>query len=103
MQSDIETYRDIVSEGFKADLYSDLEPAQLFDRYGTHFITSAVMGGKINSYYLYSSEEEKKYHDVSSKVSVEVRGVGSSQTNVDVSGGYRQEAAKQTKYKIFLH
>jgi hypothetical protein len=92
MQSDIAAYRDIVSEGFKADLYSDLEPAQLFDRYGTHFITSAVMGGKINSYYLYSSEEEKKYHDVSSKVSVEVRGVGSSQTNVDVSGGYRQEA-----------
>jgi len=94
MQADMDTYRSILSEGFMNDLYSDMTPAELFNRYGTHFITSAVMGGKINSYYLYSSSEEKSYHDVSSKVSTEVRYLVGN-TNVDVEGGYKQFAESQ--------
>ena len=43
MQSDLSTYKSILNEGFINDLYSDMEPAVFFDRYGTHFITSAVM------------------------------------------------------------
>lgn len=94
MQSDMKTYRSILSEGFLNDLYSDMSPAALFDRYGTHFITSAVMGGRIDSHYLYTSEEEKRYHDISGAVSVNVRGWASN-TNVDVSGGYRQQASEE--------
>lgn len=91
MQGDMDTYRSILSDGFINDLYSDMEPAELFNRYGTHFITSAVMGGKINSYYLYTSSEEKSFHDASTKVSTEVRYcVG--KTKVGVEGGYKQYA-----------
>lgn len=97
LQSDIDTYRNILNESFINDLYSDMEPAELFNKYGTHFITSAVMGGKINSYYLYSSEQEQSYHDVSAKVSVEVRYLV-GKTDVEVSGGYRQFASEQNIY-----
>lgn len=97
LQSDLDTYRNILNEGFVRDLYSDMEPAELFKNYGTHFITSAVMGGKINSYYLYSSEEEQSYHDVSAKVSVEVRYLV-GETDVEVSGGYRQYASEKNVY-----
>ncbi|MBQ7643188.1 MAG: InlB B-repeat-containing protein [Clostridia bacterium] len=93
LQSDLSTYRAILSDGFITDLYSDMSPADIFSKYGTHFITSAVMGGKINSYYLYSSEEEKSYHDISAKVSTEVRAM-KHKVNVDVSGGYKNEANK---------
>ncbi|MBQ3016212.1 MAG: InlB B-repeat-containing protein [Clostridia bacterium] len=94
MQSDIATLRSILSSGFKSDLYSDVEPSVLFDRYGTHFITSAVMGGKINSYYLYTSDEEKDFHDISAKVSTQVRYMA-GKTDVSVSGDYRTEAKSQ--------
>ena len=94
MQSDINTYKEIVNDSFKADLYSDMTPAELFDKYGTHFITSAVMGGKINSYYLYSSQSEKSYHDVSAQVSTEVR-VFKTGVDVDVSASYRQKAQEE--------
>lgn len=93
LQSDMNTYKSILSEGFLNDLYSDMEPAVLFDRYGTHFITSAIMGGKINSYYLYTSTEEKSYHDISGKVSAEVRYLV-GKTKADVSAGYKQYASE---------
>ncbi|MBR1677256.1 MAG: InlB B-repeat-containing protein [Clostridia bacterium] len=98
LQSDIETYKSILTDGFMKDLYSEtIDPATLFDRYGTHFITSAVMGGKINSYYLYSSTENKSYHDISTSVSVDVRTYFTN-TNVNVSGGYRQQASNENIY-----
>ena len=53
MQGDMDSYRNMLTDGFKKDLYSNMEPSKLFELYGTHFITSAVMGGRINSYYLY--------------------------------------------------
>ena len=71
-----------------------MEPSKLFELYGTHFITSAVMGGRINSYYLYTSKEEVDFHDVSAKVSVDVRYLV-GQTQVGVEGGYRSYAESQ--------
>lgn len=94
MQSDIDTYKSILSESFKKDLYSDMSPAELFNKYGTHFITSAIMGGKINSYYLYTSESEKSYYDISAKVSTEVRYLA-GKTKVNVEGGYKQQAESE--------
>ena len=92
MQSDMNTYRNMLSEGFVADLYSaDIDPATLFEKYGTHFITSAIMGGRINSYYLYTSEETIDFHDVSAEVSVNIRYL-MGQTDVNVGGGYNEYA-----------
>lgn len=92
LQSDLATYKSILSSGFKQDLYSDMPPAELFNRYGTHFITSAVMGGKIYSYYLYTSEEETNFHDVRAAVSAYVRKL-TTRVGVDVDGGYSQVAS----------
>lgn len=94
MQGDLDSYRDMLTDGFKKDLYSNMEPSKLFELYGTHFITSAVMGGRINSYYLYTSEEEVDFHDISAKVSVDVRYLA-GKTNVGVEGGYRSYAESQ--------
>lgn len=93
LQSDIATYKSMLNECAANDLYSDMAPAQLFDRYGTHFITSAVMGGKINSYYLYTSEQEIGFNDVSSRVSTDFRYLV-GETKVGVSGGYADYAEK---------
>ncbi|MDY4676118.1 MAG: InlB B-repeat-containing protein [Candidatus Borkfalkiaceae bacterium] len=97
LQSSIDTYKSMLNESVVNDLYSDMEPAALFDRYGTHFITSAVMGGRINSYYLYTSDEEKKFNDVSSKVSTEVRYLV-GKTDVNVEGGYKDYADENHIY-----
>ena len=94
MQSDLATYRNIMTDSFKSDLYSDMSPATLFDRYGTHFITSAVMGGKINSYYLHSSETEQNLSQASAKAAVEVR-AWKAKTDVDTSASWREEMASQ--------
>lgn len=94
MQSDMDTYKSILSEGFKKDLYSDMAPAELFSKYGTHFITSAIMGGRINSYYLYTSESEKDFLDISAKVSTEVRYLA-GKTDVNMGGGYKEEAESE--------
>ena len=94
MQGDMDSYRNMLTDGFKKDLYSNMEPSKLFELYGTHFITSAVMGGRINSYYLYTSKEEVDFHDVSAKVSVDVRYLA-GKTNVGVEGGYRSYAESQ--------
>ena len=97
MQGTTSQYRDIISDGFEQDLYSDMSPAELFNKYGTHFITSAVMGGKINSYYLYTSDKETSFHDISASVSTNVRYWAGS-TTVDVNGGYHQLAQSQNIY-----
>ncbi len=95
MQSDLATYRSIMTEAFKADLYStNVDPATLFDRYGTHFITSAVMGGKINSYYMHSSETEQSLSAASAAAAAEVR-AWKTKVNVETSASWREEMAKQ--------
>ena len=97
LQSSINAYKSMLKESVANDLYSDMEPAALFDRYGTHFITSAVMGGRINSYYLYTSDEEKKFNDVSAKVSTEVRYL-TGKTDVSVGAGYKDYADENHIY-----
>ncbi|GHV02834.1 hypothetical protein FACS1894211_14990 [Clostridia bacterium] len=95
LQSDLDTYRSILADGFKKDLYdASVSPSALFDRYGTHFITSAVMGGRLTSYYHMESEEKKSLLDIAAKVDVEVRYLV-GKTNVGVEGGYRKEASEQ--------
>ena len=95
LQSDMETLRSIIAPGFARDLHDPtISPAQLFDKYGTHFITSAVMGGSITSHYYMSSQEVTSFHDVSMAIDTDIRfAVG--RVSVGVEGGYRQLASNR--------
>ena len=73
LQTQESRYREILSEEFKKDLYDPtVTPAQLFDKYGTHLLTSVAMGGNINMFYtLYSMQEgvtTEQYYEISTKL-----------------------------------
>ncbi len=98
LQSNMSTYRSIISEELKNDLYSkEMTPAKLFKKYGTHFITSAILGGKINTSYLYCADENTSYLDVVAKVKTNVRYFTGS-TDVSVEGGYQEYAASKNVF-----
>ncbi len=76
LQSSEQRYKELLSDEFKADLYSDMAPAVLFQKYGTHMLTSVAMGGSIHMYYtMYSYEKGDKTHsytEISSQLKTEV-------------------------------
>jgi len=77
LQTDESRYKDILSDEFKKDLYdTSITPAQLFDKYGTHLLTSVAMGGNITMFYtLYSYSEEVEdshYLEISSSIKTSV-------------------------------
>ena len=82
LQSTEERYKEILSAEFKSDLYNtSITPSELFKKYGTHLLTSAVMGGNICMYYtLYSYEEDTTIEDYA-EVSKAIK------SNVEVSYG----------------
>lgn len=70
LQSSEARYKEILSDEFKKDLYDpNVEPAQLFDKYGTHLLTSVAMGGNICMFYTFSSEEKETSNSVYFEVS----------------------------------
>jgi len=95
MQGDMDTYRGMLSAGFEKDLYDrNVEPSVLFQRYGTHFITSAVMGGRMNAFYnMYSLNEsvsEKEYIDVSTEISAAFSGLFSVKGSIDAAISFNE-------------
>ncbi len=77
LQTSEARYKDILSEEFKADLYNkSITAAQLFEKYGTHLLTSVAMGGNICMYYtMYSYNKgdfSSKYAEVSSTLKTNV-------------------------------
>lgn len=75
MQATMDDYRDMLDESFKKDLYDpNVDPMTLFSRYGTHFITSASMGGRVNAYYnlsstvLEQSSSVEKYYSIGTAI-----------------------------------
>lgn len=95
LQSDLNTLKEKLSESFRKDLYNpNVSPATLFDRYGTHYLVSCSLGGRITSHYSMASETRENFHDIEAKISVSVRYfVG--QTDVDVVGGYHKLAKEK--------
>lgn len=70
LQTSEQRYKEMLSEEFKSDLYnSAITPSQLFEKYGTHLLTSVAMGGNICMYYtMYSYDKSvslTKYAEVS--------------------------------------
>lgn len=90
MQGDMPTYRTMLSDGFKKDLYdTNVDPRILFQRYGTHFITSAVMGGRMNAFYnMYSLDEKtsmESYSKCASTITGGFTGLFGGKTSTDFS------------------
>ena len=70
-------YKELLSDEFKKDLYNpNLSPELLFQKYGTHLLTSVAMGGSISMCYtMYSYSEEElfsKYTELSSQIKADV-------------------------------
>ncbi len=84
LQTSEQRYKELLSDEFKSDLYNvSITPAQLFEKYGTHMLTSVAMGGNICMYYtMYSYDKTtttSNYAEVSSTL----------KTNVEAAyGGY---------------
>lgn len=57
LQCDFNEYREMLTDAFKRDLMT-LDAGTLFQRYGTHVITSALMGGRFDLNYTLLSDEE---------------------------------------------
>ena len=94
LQSSEQRYKELLSDEFKADLYSDMEPALLFQKYGTHMLTSVAMGGSIHMYYtMYSYEKGDKtkyYNEVSTQLKTEVEAA---------YGGYSAGVGNETSFE----
>ncbi|MBQ8372396.1 MAG: InlB B-repeat-containing protein [Clostridia bacterium] len=87
-------YKELLSEEFKSDLYNtSITPAQLFEKYGTHLLTSVAMGGNICMYYtMYSYDKTvttSQYAEISSTL----------KTNVEAAyGGYSAGAGTENSF-----
>lgn len=90
LQTSENRYKEMLSEEFKKDLYNpNVSPERLFEKYGTHLITSVAMGGNICMYYtMYSYDStvtEEHYAEIATELSTNVKaaygpyGVGDSQ------------------------
>ena len=87
LQSSEDRYKEMLSEDFKKDLYGDMSPAELFEKYGTHLLTSVAMGGNIHMYYTLYSYDESQSVDVYAKISNEIK------TNVKAAYGKQSVSA----------
>ena len=94
LQCSEQRYKELLSDEFKADLYSDMDPALLFQKYGTHMLTSVAMGGSIHMYYtMYSYEKGDKakfYAEISSQLKSEIEAA---------YGGYSAGVGNETSFE----
>ncbi|MCL2599410.1 MAG: InlB B-repeat-containing protein, partial [Firmicutes bacterium] len=92
LESSDDQLRSIVTPGFLKDWQNpQISAADLMDRYGTHFLIGASMGGRIQSEYYMQSENRQSIMDVSLAMSLQFNyGTGSS--GGDASVDWRSEA-----------
>ena len=96
----INDYRKRLSEQFLSDLQNTaISPSQLFDLYGTHYINSAVMGGRISSIYYMRTETQNSMLDIAAEIKVGIEDIFNS-VGVEGSLNYYQEAARS---EIFIN
>lgn len=92
LQVDDSEYFDMLSPAFVNDLKT-LNVANLFEKYGTHLITSVSMGGRIDFNYHMFSTEQKSYTDLT--VSIEAKIRKSVKLNVETDYNYQDVARSQ--------
>lgn len=94
LQSSESRYKELLSEEFKHDLYdASFSPARLFDKYGTHLLTSVAMGGNIAMYYtLYSYEKNvdlNSYAALAQKIKTNIEAAyGGTKVSAGNEGGF---------------
>ncbi len=88
----IDQLQSVLSDNFKNDVIS-MPIDQLFDRYGTHLIKQAAMGGRIEKSVTYSSESENSKSSMDMAVSAHIN-ILSSSINAEVSTENENELNK---------
>lgn len=68
----------MLSDNFVNDINSSMHPDTFFDKYGTHLILGAAMGGRMEVNETYSSKTVRYTEDVAASVNMHVKYVGSS-------------------------
>lgn len=108
LQSSEARYKELLTEEFKSDLYNPMiSPASLFNKYGTHILTSVAMGGSIALNYTLSemkeSSENNLLESISNKIQANVSYAYGKKVGVDVGTNidtdqvfsYRAEASSK--------
>ncbi|MBO6263689.1 MAG: InlB B-repeat-containing protein [Clostridia bacterium] len=83
LQCDFEEYKEMLTEAFKRDLLN-LDIGTLFNRYGTHVITSVIMGGRFDLSYTMLSDAVIDTASLSASLDTSFKAWGVD-TSVDVS------------------
>ena len=92
LQCDFEDYKDMLTSAFKRDLMT-LDIGTLFTRYGTHVITSVVMGGRFDLDYTMLSDSLIDTMSLSASLDTTFKAWGVN-TSIDVSASV-EEIAKE--------
>ncbi len=94
MVDSINNLRNMLSENFKYDLLN-MEASALFDKYGTHLIKEAVMGGRMEISATYSSTSNSSSTALDAAVNAHVKFLGSSSLNAEASASYENALTNQ--------
>ena len=73
----VDSLQNYLSDGFKNDVIN-MPIDQLFDRYGTHLIKEAAMGGRVEKSLTYSSESSNNKSSMSAAVNAHIKIMGAS-------------------------
>lgn len=97
LQCDFEEYKNMLTDSFKRDLMN-LDLPTLFSRYGTHLITSTIMGGRFDLNYTMLSNENIDTSKLSTDLDTTLK-AWCVDTSVNASVDI-EEKAKQNKCDI---
>ena len=89
-----EAIKEILSEPFKKDLLQ-MNASDLFNKYGTHMIKEAVMGGKIEINSTYSSETTSTNTNVEAAVNAHIKYLKGKSFNVEAGVQYEKALSEQ--------
>ena len=92
LQCDFEEYKEMLTEAFKRDLLN-LKIDTLFNRYGTHVITSVIMGGRFDLSYTMLSDEVIDTASLSASLDTSFKAWGLN-TSLNVSVDIENKAAE---------
>lgn len=98
LQCSFDEYREMLSPSFKEDLLH-LDIGTLFDRYGTHVITSVLMGGRFDLNYTMLSDEEIDTSKLSASLDTSFK-AWAIDASINVSGDI-EEKAKASNLDIY--
>ena len=80
--------KDMLSDNFMDDL-KNMEASALFDKYGTHMIRSASMGGRLDVCATYSAQDMGWTNEISAEIKADIKAIYS--LSVGASGSYSEQ------------